>query len=370
MNEQIHEDPLYILLYGAVTAMSIIASCYLLFRRANAIAPGITTPVRLRRWTAALFAAMTLSHLWYLPMYFLSSSDDVWLGYFVGGLLDCMIVFPLAIAVLFTMLQDRRRPLWPAAAMVAPLVLGTAWCIATRSEALLPMLFVYFFLMITGLIKYMVRALRQYGRWLRDNYSDLEHKELRQSFVVLGATLLGLVIYASEIGGPAYDYVLQTMDVVLVCYLLWRVETLSELNNPVQETAEETPATAQTDSQSQTVISKDIATMLKLYCEDRQLYLQYDISLTQLAKHIGTNRSYLSKHFALQGVTYNSYINGLRIQYFIDLYHKAAATHRTTTAQQLALQSGFRSYSTFSAAFKQKMGQTVTEWMRNVGEQE
>ena len=31
----------------------------------------------------------------------------------------------------------------------------------------------------------MVRALRQYGRWLRDNYADLEHKEVWQSFVVL-----------------------------------------------------------------------------------------------------------------------------------------------------------------------------------------
>jgi len=40
------------------------------------------------------------------------------------------------------------------------------------------------------------------------------------------------------------------------------------------------------------------------------------------------------------------------------------------TAQQLAHQSGFRSYSTFSAAFKQIMGKTATEWMRNIEEQE
>jgi len=34
-------------------------------------------------------------------------------------------------------------------------------------------------------------------------------------------------------------------------------------------------------------------------------------------------------------------------------------------AKQLAYQSGFRSYSTFSAAFKQIMGMTATEWMHN-----
>ena len=33
------------------------------------------------------------------------------------------------------------------------------------------------------------------------------------------------------------------------------------------------------------------------------------------------------------------------------------------TAKQLASDSGYRSYSTFSLAFKQRMGQSVTTWM-------
>jgi hypothetical protein len=72
---------IYYVVYGGVTVLSLIASCYLLFRRANAIAPDITSSVRLRRWTAAFFASITLCHLWYLPMYFLTSPDDVMLGY-------------------------------------------------------------------------------------------------------------------------------------------------------------------------------------------------------------------------------------------------------------------------------------------------
>ena len=36
----------------------------------------------------------------------------------------------------------------------------------------------------------MVRALRLYGRWLRDNYADLEHKEVWQSFIVLAILLI------------------------------------------------------------------------------------------------------------------------------------------------------------------------------------
>jgi AraC-like DNA-binding protein len=36
--------------------------------------------------------------------------------------------------------------------------------------------------------------------------------------------------------------------------------------------------------------------------------------------------------------------------------------------KQLALESGFRSYSTFNAAFQQVMGTTATEWLHSVVE--
>ena len=229
MYNQIREDTLYIMLYAAVTVIAMLASCYLLFRRANAIAPDVTPPVRLRRWTAAFFAVFVVNHVWYMgPTFFLTSSEDIKITNLVGGLLDCMTFFPLAIVVLLTMLQDRRRPLWPVAVIVAPLVVGMAWSVATRSGALVPVLIGYLLLMSIGLIIYMVRALRQYGRWLRDNYADLEHKEVWQSLAVLAIILLGFCIYVSSGEGLYYEYLLQLFVVVLIGYLLWRVETLSE----------------------------------------------------------------------------------------------------------------------------------------------
>ena len=52
MYDQILEDTLYVMLYTLVAGMAMMASFYLLFRRANAIAPDVTPPLRLRRWTA------------------------------------------------------------------------------------------------------------------------------------------------------------------------------------------------------------------------------------------------------------------------------------------------------------------------------
>ena len=239
MYDQIREAPLYIILYAMVTAMAMMASCYLLFRRGNAIAPDVTSSVRLRRWTGVFFAFIALNHVWYIPIFFFSSNKDILMTDLIDGVLDFMTVFPLAIIVLFVMLQDRRRPLWPVAVMMAPLVAGGVFGVATRSYALQSILYVYSLLMCIGLVIYFVRALKQYGCWLRDNYADLEHKEVWQSFVLLAIMLLVFVIYAYNNEGPSYQYAMQIIIIVLICYLSWRVETLSELSLPINDMAEE-----------------------------------------------------------------------------------------------------------------------------------
>ncbi len=226
----------------------------------------------------------------------------------------------------------------------------------------------------------MVRATRQYGSWLRDNYADLEHKEVWHSFVVLAVMLLVFGIYSIGIRGPVYQYVFQINDVVLICYLLWRVETLSELSIPVYDAEEEEmcatkdvedndlPLPVRNGSTLAALPAKDIELLLQKYCIGSQLYLQPALTLPELAKAVGTNHFYLSQYFSSQGTTYNTYINGLRIQHFINKYHEAATAHQPITAQKLALQSGFRNYNTFGVAFKKIMGMTATEWMRNVAE--
>ena len=83
------------------------------------------------------------------------------------------------------------------------------------------------------------------------------------------------------------------------------------------------------------------------------------------------NRYYLSQYLASQGTSYYTYIHDLRIHYFINRYREtcsasqpAGANGQPITAQQLAQECGYHSYSTFSTAFKQRIGQSVTSWMR------
>lgn len=371
MNEeqQLYSDLVYVMFYGGVTLLALVAGAYLLFRRGNAIAPEITPPLRLRRWVAAFFVLMALGHVWWLLLTCFRVISDPWLAIVVGAGLDSMTLVPAMMAMLLVMLQDRRRPLWPFFVAVVPAVAILVISMIYRSDTFILLLKVYLFLLGIVFMIMMVLAVRQYGRWLRDNYADLEHKEVWQSFVAIFVCVLILWFYIMMGSGRIFAYIVQVNDLVLIGLLLWRVETLQRLDEQDETVGQagsgesETPISSMISSVSTT---SSIGQLLAQHCEATQLYLRHDIHVDDLCKVIGTNRSYLSQYFTQQRTTYNAYINNLRIKHFIRLYREAVASGHPFTAQQLAQQSGFRSYSTFGSAFKQRMGQTVTAWMRDI----
>ena len=368
MYDQILGDALFIMLYAVVAVLAALGSCYLLFRRGNAFAADVTPPLRLRRWTAALLAVAAVNHLWYMPILFLSTEADIQLCDLIGGLLDSMSFFPLSIVVMITMLQDRRRPLWPIAVAFAPLVMVSAWSVITRSYDF-PLGYAYSLLLCVGLFIYMVRETWRYSRWLRENYADLEHKEVWQSMALLGIIMLVYVFYALAGKGSVFIYVFHVVSLVLVLYLPWRVDTLSDLSNLESHQALSQPLPDREEPEASLpsdVNDEQIATLLKQKCEKTGIYRQHDLTLAQLAKCLGTNRTYLSLYFSHQGINYNSYINDLRIDYFTKSYQESVNDSQPATAQELAMQSGYHSYRTFSVAFRQRMGLGVKEWMTTV----
>ena len=78
-------------------------------------------------------------------------------------------------------------------------------------------------------ITYYIYALRQYGRWLNDNYANLEHKEVWQSLTFALVLFVIYTLYTSNMGALGREYLSQVLTVILVAFLLWRAETLQEL---------------------------------------------------------------------------------------------------------------------------------------------
>ena len=352
---------LYLLLHGAGTAVATVLFLYLLLCRGKAIAPDITPPARLRRWAAALFGIMALVHVWWMLFYtYLDDTRSVIYGLLVA--MDCMALPFVFVGTLLTMLQDRRRPLWPIVVVMTPCAVIAVLQVALPSIDLTTPNKVYGLFLVVGFIIYMVVAVRQYGRWLRDNYADLEHKEVWITFTLLITFVLLLMSYEYT-----DNYVMSTIAHLagfpLAGLLLWRVETLKDLSTDSLALRPTRRAPDLSKAPSSKGKASQIGHLLAKHCEDVQLYLQKDLTLSQLSAAVGVNRYYLSQYFTSQGTSYYEYIHDLRVRHFIARYRELAAAHEPIVAQQLAQESGYHSYSTFSAAFKQRMNMSVTAWM-------
>jgi len=377
---------LFFTLYGISGAVPLLAALYLLLRPCNVFSADIKPPMRLRRWAASFFVFSALTHVWWL-LFFIFSRDQQSVVYQLIILTDCVLLLTTVAGTMLSMLQDRRRPVWPVMLAMLPFVLLTCAYMANPSNLLKQMVMIYLLLLSALFTVYMVFAIRRYDRWLNDNYADLEHKRVWLSQVVAFLCMLLFVLYVVA-EDMVLIYSLHIVDLVLIFLLLWRVETLPQLDAAPAEEAH-TPqapdrlvstASAESAFVPDTMpimptqpeqpladpINIDVDQMeqlLKEHCEATRLYLENDLTLQMLAQAMGTNRSYLSQYFSRQGITYNTYINGLRINHFISRCRELSAAGQDIPIQQLALESGFGSYRTFSRAFLQRTGKSVTVWM-------
>ena len=376
---------LFFVLFGVTGVVPLLAALYLLLRPYNTFSADIKPPVRLRRWTAAFFAFTTLTHVWWL-LFIIFSLDFESLCYQLIVLTDTMLLLTTIAGTMLSMLQDRRRPMWPVLVAMLPFVALFGLYFAFPSDLLKLTIMAYLMLLSVAFAVYMVFAIRRYDRWLNDNYADLEHKRVWLSQVVAFLCMLVFVLY--EVAEDMdLIYCLHIVDLVLVFLLLWRVETLPQLDALAVKTY--TPSApdrlvstasaesafvpdtmpimaTQPEQPMADPISIDVDQMeqlLKEHCEATRLYLENDLTLQMLAQAMGTNRSYLSQYFSRKGFTYNTYINSLRINYFISRCRELSAAGQDIPIQQLALESGFGSYRTFSRAFLLRTGQSVTAWM-------
>lgn len=377
--EQSLYDLLFLMLYGGAAMLALAAAIYLWLRRNNAIATDVIPPKTLRYWTATFFFTVTLSHIWWyvLGVYWLT--DDRLVRNITGIMLDHVTLVPLVMVILIRLLQDRQRRIWTWFLAHMPVLVFAAIGITTHDACSIDMMHYWVKALIVVFIIYYIRALLRYGRWLHENYADLEHKEVWQSLVYMITLCVVYEIYSTNPGNMRTEYLSQISTLVIIAFLTWRVETLQELN--VKETlmpeeiheifpddVAEFISDDDLEGNASSVNVQWISTQLETLCEDKKLYLQHDLTLQQLALIIGTNRTYLGTYFAQQGITYNTYINRLRIKHFTQLYRESIASKLPSTAQQLALDSGFRRYATFSNAFKNYTGTTVSAWIRDLAQ--
>lgn len=364
---------LYCVSFGITVAVSLVAGLYLLLSR-RVVTSGNLRPIQpLRReagWYALVVAA---SHILLILSYFTGRerlTADVTCSFF-----DMFISLPFIIHFNANLLQNRRTPWRPALLADIPLVVcatGYFLCFDFKWAIAYCALFI---LILSAFSLIYFSRVHGYRQWLHENYPGLEHSETWWCLAMMGVILLFFLFYFVYDGSLTDMYVMRLMVVLLIGSLTFRVDGLQRLDIASGHTdgtaAPAVPdvgvAVPEVPAARPVAAPVDFTAQLEELADKTKFYLEYDLSLHQLAKTLKTNRTYLGQYFAARGTTYNAYVNGLRIRHFISLYREAAGNSTPLHVKQLAQQSGYRSYYTFRDAFKRVMHCPPTDWLEREG---
>lgn len=223
--QQSLHDLIFVMLYGGVAMLALLSGIYLGLRRANAIAPDVMPSTPLRRWTAAFFIVAGLSHIWWYALGVHWLTDDRLVRNITAVTLDHVALLPLVMAMLLRMLQDCHRRLWPWLLAQVPTAVIAIVGITKHDVGCMDIMHDWQILVIVTFISYYIYALIRYSRWLRENYADLEHKEIWQSLFFVVILFVVYEIYSTNPGVMSREYLAQFNTIAIILFLLWRVET-------------------------------------------------------------------------------------------------------------------------------------------------
>ena len=102
------------------------------------------------------------------------------------------------------------------------------------------------------------------------------------------------------------------------------------------------------------VDENSLASKIEYYFNEEKAFLNSRLKLSDVARAVGSNRSYVSNYFNKElGSTFFDYVNGLRVEYACELLLST-----DDSIDSVAMRSGFNSPSTFYRVFQQVKGCT------------
>ena len=207
---------------------------------------------------------------------------------------------------------------------------------------------------------------RKYARDIRNAYSNLSKVDISWMWGIIGLFTANMLTWwaistTNDAIGDTIYYIC-----TLICWQLTMSGINRMLNNRLPQTQEQPEAEHTTPQRKYT---SALAGRLEQLMDNEQLYLNPELTLTDLVQRLGTNRTYLSDYISGElGTTFYDYINHMRIE------HKAIPMMQqpdhSYTLEYIAEQSGFNSITTFRRAFKKHKGMLPSEYMQTLAEQD
>lgn len=186
--------------------------------------------------------------------------------------------------------------------------------------------------------------------------------------------LLSLFLSFFRWMAPSVDFYLQpivvgvvAMVVVLCLFVIHLRDGLILEEMPVA-TDESSKALEVVLSPASDVLN-EVYSKVNAFMANHQCFLDGELTLRKLSEQSQIPQHQISQAInAYAGKTFPEYINGFRINYFLEQLKEA--NHMKLTIVGLAMESGFNSKASFNRVFKQMTGTTPTEYINGMGQGE
>ena len=356
------------LLMGIMETCFVLCGLYLVISKQTMTKHSFQPNQPVRRMGGFILLFLAASFLFscrlipYIPNWG-SGNSDLWVPYLNRDTLLYMIIgFPTFVAFIFRMVEKLEVEQWltiivPA---VIPLILFISYCLQPTEMIYYSSLTFWGTYVVLMIILY-IRKMIIYERNLKEQHSDIDNRLLWRFFFPTGLFITTMII-GFVLGVCRDNYILLAIyfifNILSTVSLVWAVDNLQgedadEITNGDRQKAE---YWQEVDEFTQRRFDAIDAALAKALSEEK-FFLNSNLSIEQLARLVGTNRTYLGQYFRVNGSNFYSYVNTLRINYAIELMKEGG-----TTLSEIAVESGFNSLRTFRRIFVEQKGCAPSEW--------
>lgn len=205
-----------------------------------------------------------------------------------------------------------------------------------------------------------LRILRNYQRWIKDNFSELSRITLTWLRILLVLLLILCIQWFIEVllrelyhNYFDYNYSAILLGIIVLFMAIGGIRQIS-LDNVRFTNAAESPTVK--------VVDEAILEKIRKRMETSQDYLNPTLTLKEFADAMGLPPRLVSEHINRgMGKTFVDFVNAYRVE---AVKQKLASSRSTTyTLLALAFESGFNSKATFNRAFKKITGKSPSDFI-------
>ncbi len=320
---------------------------------------------RLMKVSAAFLSWLLIVNVDYFIVYYVYAPTNLYL-YLLCDILEVSIV-PACLFLLLGITHPERLTPTLVAANALPYAAAILVFFVVRAPWVRTLVLVLPTLHAIGILFYAHRTIREYNQALMQVYSSLEYIDLKWTRYLVAVYAAWIALWLLGNFSPyncyidaVYDFVVAAIVAITVYSMIRHAFTLAVLE---QTTADETAdnvakADADPDNANEQPSAFD-KRFDALFTHDR-IYLNPLLTIDQLARAIGSNRTYTSNYINQNlGTNFYSYVNSWRVR------HAAQLLNDTDLGiEEVALQSGFNSITSFRKYFRNVFGCSASEFKK------